>query len=154
MGEKFPTVELTQLQINPTDATGSVPANQCLPCTEATPQANDPDADNYCDPSNSFMAWDFSDDSATTSPVSSSSTSLWFKAGKCGTSMDISDDGTIAEFKTDIGKPAIIDSATGIVTEATLLETDITCQYPSTIAGIPMDPEMKVVADASQVDEK
>ena len=153
MAEKFPTVELTQLQIDPTDATGSVPDNQCLPCTKETPQANNPDTtDTYCDQSNSFMAWDFNDNSATPSPVSSSSTSLWFKAGKCGTSMEISTDGTKAIFKTDIGKPAIITE--GIVTEATLLETDITCEYPSTIAGIPMDPNMQIVADASQVDDK
>ena len=59
-----------------------------------------------------------------------------------------------AIFKTDIGKPAEVDSATGIVTETTLLETDITCEYPSTISGIPMDPGMEVVADASQDSDK
>ena len=38
LNAKFPTVALTQLQINPTDATGNIPANQCLPCIKASPQ--------------------------------------------------------------------------------------------------------------------
>ena len=141
MDEKFPNVELTELQINPTDAQGTVPTNQCLPCTDTT----------NCNTENNFMGYDFTIP-GNKSPVTSTTTSLFFKAGQCGTSMKMSDDGSLAIFKTDIGKPAeIID---GIVVEPTLLETDITCSYPSTISGIPMDPGMTVVADASQDTDK
>ena len=144
MDEKFPNVELTELQINPTDAQGTVPTNQCLPCTDADPVTN-------CNTENNFMGYDFTIP-GNKSPVTSTTTSLFFKAGQCGTSMEMNDDGSLAIFKTDIGKPAeIID---GIVVEPTLLETDITCSYPSTISGIPMDPGMTVVADASQNSEK
>jgi len=146
LDEKFEFVEITELQINPTDAVGVVPANQCLPCT------NPP-----CSESTTFMAYDFNDDSLTAAQkiaVSDSTTTLFFKAGQCGTSMDISDDKTKAIFKTDIGKPAEVDATTGIVTETTLLETDITCEYPSTISDIEMDPGMSVIADASQDSDK
>ena len=100
------------------------------------------------------MGYDFTADPVVASPVSSTTTSLFFKAGHCGTSMAISADGTTAVFKTDIGKPAEVDATTGIVTETTLLETDITCEYPSTISGIEMDPGMSVIADASQDSDK
>ena len=154
MLEKFPTVKITQLQINPTDAQGVIPSTQCLPCTKANPQANDADtAATYCNPADYFMDWDFGDSSIQGSSVSDSSDSLWFKAGQRGTSM--STDGNTATFTTDIGKPAYIDPTTGIVTEATLLETDITCSYPSTISGIQMGPDgMSVVADAMQQSDK
>ena len=142
MEEKFKYVEIPELQINPTDALGVVPATQCLPCT------NPP-----CSESNTFMAYDFNDDSLTAAQkiaVSDSTTTLFFKAGQCGTSMRI--DGANAIFETDIGKPA--EKINGIVVEPTLLETDITCAYPATIAGISMDPGMTVIADASQDDDK
>merc|ERR1712176_87720 len=145
--EKFPFVALTDLQINPTDAAGNTPSTQCLPCTD-----NDPE--NNCNTEDNFMGYDFTADPVVASPVSSATTSLFFKAGHCGTSMDISADGTKAIFKTDIGKPAEVDATTGIVTETTLLETDITCEYPSTISGIEMDPGMDVIADASQDSDK
>ena len=144
MDEKFPNVELTELQINPTDAQGTVPTNQCLPCTDADPVAN-------CNTEANFMGYDFTID-ANASPVSSATTSLFFKAGQCGTSMTTSAGGTVATFSTDIGKPA--EKINGIVVEPTLLETDITCSYPSTISGIQMDPGMSVIADASQESDK
>ena len=147
--EKFPFVSLTELQINPTDAAGNVPEDangnslQCLPCT------NPP-----CSQSANFMAYDFSVANTTVVAVDDNSASLFFKAGQCGTSMTISTDKTKAIFKTDIGKPAEVDANTGIVTETTLLETDITCEYPSTISGIEMHPGMEVIADASQDSDK
>ena len=142
MDEKFEHVEITELQINPTDALGVVPANQCLPCTSPP-----------CSESINFMAYDFNDDSLTTAQkiaVSDSTTTLYFKAGQCGTSMRI--DGANAIFETDIGKPA--EKINGIVVEPTLLETDITCAYPATIDDIAMDPGMTVLADAVQENDK
>lgn len=62
-----------------------------------------------------------------------------------------------ATFSTEIGKPAtVVTLASGatIVTEATILETDITCQYPDTISGVDMDPSMTIVADAAQASDK
>merc|ERR1712113_1246284 len=79
-------------------------------------------------------------------------TSLFFKAGSCGTSLDTTTDPTKAIFKTDIGKPAVV--VDGIVTEKTILETDIICEYPSIISDIDMDPGMQIVADAAQAEEK
>ena len=145
MTEKFPNVALTELQINPTDAQGTVPNNQCLPCTDSDPETN-------CNTEDNFLGYDFTADPLTALPVSSTTTSLWFKAGQCGTSMTVSADGATATFQTDIGKPA--EKINGIVVEPTLLETDITCSYPSTISGIPMDPGMSVIADASQDSDK
>jgi hypothetical protein len=145
--EKFPFVALTDLQINPTDAAGNTPSTQCLPCTDSDPE-------NNCNTEDNFMGYDFTADPVVASPVSSSTTSLFFKAGHCGTSMQISADGATAVFKTDIGKPAEVDATTGIVTETTLLETDITCEYPSTISDIEMDAGMSVIADASQDSDK
>jgi hypothetical protein len=147
--EKFPFVSITELQINPTDAAGNVPEDangnslQCLPCTTLP-----------CSESANFMAYDFWDANPTAVAVDDNSASLFFKAGQCGTSMTISADETKAIFKTDIGKPAEVDATTGIVTETTLLETDITCEYPSTISDIAMDPGMSVIADASQDSDK
>ena len=145
MTEKFPNVALTELQINPTDAQGTVPNNQCLPCIDSNPESN-------CNTADNFMGYDFTADPVVASAVSSTTTSLWFKAGQCGTSMSVSADGATATFQTDIGKPA--EKINGIVVEPTLLETDITCSYPSTISGIPMDPNFNVVADASQDSDK
>jgi hypothetical protein len=142
LDEKFEHVEITELQINPTDALGVVPANQCLPCTSPP-----------CSESTNFMAYDFNDDSLTAAQkiaVSDSTTTLYFKAGQCGTSMRI--DGANAIFETDIGKPA--EKINGIVVEPTLLETDITCAYPATIDDIAMDPGMTVLADAVQESDK
>ena len=153
LDDNFPGVKLTELQILPTGADGTAPTGQCLPCTKANAQATDDQAaTTYCNPAESFFAFDYADSSATAAPVADdgTTTSLFFKAGKCGTSpMTFSADGTKAIFATTIGKPAAIDSTTGIITEPTLLATDITCSYPSTISGLPMDPGMSVVADAS-----
>ena len=159
LDENFSGVKLTELQILPTGADGTAPAGQCLPCTKANPQATDDQASTtYCDPAASFFAFDYDDTSATAAPVTDDATvttSLFFKAGNCGTSpMTFSADGTKAIFATTIGKPAAIDSTTGIITEPTLLATDITCSYPSTISGLPMDPGMSVVADASADTDK
>merc|ERR1712168_1008993 len=59
-----------------------------------------------------------------------------------------------ATFTTAIGKPATVDSTTGIVTQATIMATDITCEYPDTIPGVDMDPSMTIVADAAQASDK
>merc|ERR1712176_1319924 len=155
----FPGVKLTELQILPTGADGTAPTGQCLPCTKANAQTTDANTDaTYCDPAASFFAFDYADTGATVAAVTddaTATTSLFFKAGNCGTSpMTFSDDGTKAIFATTIGKPAAIDSTTGIVTQPTLLATDITCSYPSTISGLPMDPGMSVVADASADTDK
>ena len=155
----FPGVKLTELQILPTGADGNAPTGQCLPCTKANAQTTDANTGaTYCDPAASFFAFDYADTGATAAAVTddaTATTSLFFKAGNCGTSpMTFSNDGTKAIFATTIGKPAAIDSTTGIVTEPTLLATDITCSYPSTISGLPMDPGMSVVADASADTDK
>ena len=157
--EKFSGVKLTELQIDPTGADGTAPGTQCLPCTIATAQTTDANtAATYCDPAKSFFAFDYADAGATAAAVTDDAlvtTSLFFKAGNCGTSpMTISDDGTKAIFSTSIGKPATLDATTGIVTEPTLLATEITCSYPSTISGLPMDPGMTVVADAAADTDK
>ena len=158
LDDNFPGVKLTKLQILPTGADGTAPAGQCLPCTKANPQATDDQASTtYCDPAASFFAFDYDDTSATAAPVTddaTATTSLFFKAGNCGTSpMTFSADGTKAIFATTIGKPAVLGTD-GIVTQPTLLATDITCSYPSTISGLPMDPGMSVVADASADTDK
>ena len=159
LDDNFPDLKLTDLQIQPTGADGTVPSGQCLPCTKANAQATDDGtAATYCDPTEHFFAFDYSEDSPVAAPVTddaAATTKLWFKAGNCGTSpMTFSDDGTKAIFATTIGKPAVIDSTTGIVTQPTLVATDITCSYPSTISGLPMDPGMSVVADASADTDK
>ena len=146
----FPEVKLTELQILPTGADGVAPAGQCLPCKLAN---------GSCNPATSFFAFDYTDTSATAAAVTDDAaitTKLFFKAGNCGTTpMTISDDGTQAIFSTSIGKPAVIaDSSLGIITEPTLVATDITCSYPSTISGFPMDPGMSVVADAAADTDK
>jgi len=156
--ENFSGVKLTELQILPTGADQKAPADQCLPCIIPSAQTKDSaSTDDYCDPAKKFFAFDYESDSPATAVTDDASvtTSLFFKAGKCGTSpMTISDDGTKAIFSTSIGKPAVVDKDTGIVTKPTLLKTDITCSYPSTISGLPMDPGMSVVADAASATDK
>ena len=76
--ENFEYVAITDLQINPTDATGDVPDTQCLPCTTLP-----------CDTAEHFTAYDFSLDNPTMVGVTDSSTKLYFKAGQCGTTMDV-----------------------------------------------------------------
>ena len=151
--EKFSGVTLTELQLNPTGADGVAPTDQCVACTLAAPQTTDSNtAATYCDPAASFFAFDYDDDTATAAAVTDDgtvTTSLFFKIGNCGTSpFTLSADGSTADFTTSIGKPASLGTD-GIITEATLLATDITCSYPSTISGLPMDPGMTVVADSS-----
>ena len=156
----FPEVKLTELQILPTGVDGTPPSGQCLPCKLANAQTTTAtDTATYCDPAASFFAFDYTDTSATAAAVTDDAaitTKLFFKAGNCGTTpMTISDDGTQAIFSTSIGKPAVIaDSSLGIITEPTLVATDITCSYPSTISGFPMDPGMSVVADDSADTDK
>ena len=76
--DKFPYVAITDLQINPTDATGDVPDTQCLPCTTLP-----------CNTEDHFTAYDFSVDNPTEVGVTDSSTKLYFKAGQCGTTMNV-----------------------------------------------------------------
>ena len=156
--EKYSGVTLTQLQLNPTGADDVAPSDQCLPCTLAAPQTTDSDsAATYCDPTKKFFGFDFTADPAVTPAAvknDGTTSSLFFKIGSCGTStFTLSADGTTADFTTSIGKPASLGTD-GIVTAPTLLATDITCSYPSTISGLPMDPGMTVVADAAADNDK
>ena len=148
MSENFPEVKLTELQINPTGADGVTPPDQCLPCILEDAQTNDSETTaTYCDPSTSFFAFDFSDPTATPVPVTNDATSLFFKIGNCGTrQMTISPDETKAEFTTSIGKPVTVHT-NGVITEPTLLATDIACSYPRDITGLSID--LTVVPDGA-----
>ena len=129
MEEKFPNVKLTDLRINPTLDDGITPADQCSPCTSAPADFTDDAATNYCDPNSSFFAYDFidvsADDGTAVTDDASVTTSLFFKAGNCGTLFDT--DNTLTS--TSIGKSAF--STDKITTAALLLGTGITCEYPS-----------------------
>ena len=140
--ENFPGVMLTELQISPTGADGVAPSDQCLPCILENAQTNDSDTTaTYCDPSTSFFAFDFTDSAATPTPVTDDATvttNLFFKIGYCGTlPMTISADGTKAKFTTLIGKPVTVYN-NSIITEPTLLATEITCSYQRTITDLSM----------------
>lgn len=126
MEKQFPNIKLTDLRINPTLDDGNTPADQCSPCTSA--DFTDDAVSNNCDPNSSIFAYDFMDVSTDVTAVTddvSVTTSLFFKAGNCGTSFGA--DGTLTS--TSIGKSAVITD--DITTAAILLGTGITCEYQS-----------------------
>ena len=150
MTERYPAVKVTELKISKTGAT------ECSSCTDANPQWTDPNAADYCSPAGKFGAYDFLDKNLTPVPVLPNSPNLWFKAGNCGSSMEIVDiSGTkYARFATTIYKPPTIDPVTQIVSQRTILATDISCEYPRDVAGVDMFPDANVVLDGSNDGEK
>ena len=119
--------------------------NNCDACTGANPPAD-------CEQSANFYAYDFQDSGSLPVPVTAASPSIWFKAGECGSSMDAT--GSMAEFQTKIFKPMTVDQATQIVSQKTILPTDIICEYPKEIVGIRLDSDANIQADGSTDEEK
>ena len=138
--QRYPDVKITDLIIGQDPDS---PSTQCDACTDSDPSAN-------CQSSDNFYAYDFQDPSPLPVPVTNASPSIWFKAGECGSSMDAVDDK--AEFQTKIFKP--VTNVNGIVSQRTILATDITCKYPDAIEGINMDPGANIQADGSSDVEK
>ena len=144
--ERYPDVKVTELVISETQT------SECRACTENNPQWTDPNAPNYCDPAAKFGAYNFLE--ATTGvAVSPTSPNLWFKAGYCGSTMDIINDLT-AQFHTTFYKPPTIDAATQIVSQRTIIATDITCDYSREIINFDMLPNANIVADGGNQGEK
>ena len=146
--ERYPDVKVTELIISETQT------SECRACTDANPQWKFPGED-YCDPAAKFGAYKFNDDSITPIPVEVTSKNLWFKAGYCGSTMDIIDAVT-AQFETEIYKPLTIDPATQIVSQRTIIAatSDITCDYPREIINFNMNPNQNIVADVGNQGEK
>jgi len=150
LGERYPDVKVTELIISKTGAT------ECKSCTDASPQWIDPLAPDYCNPEEKFAAYDYLDLSLTPGPVTVTSPNLWFKAGNCGSSMEIVEISGIkhAKFATTIYKPPTIDPVTSIVSQRTILATDIVCDYPRDVNGVDMFPNAIIVVDGSNQGEK
>ena len=146
MTEKFPDVKVTELIISKTGAP------ECKSCIAADPQTTDSTASDYCNPKENFFAYDYLDTSQDNVPVTTGSTDIWFKAGECGSSMDTT--GSMAEFQTKIFKPMTVDRATQIVSQKTILPTDIICKYPKEIVGLVIDSGANILADDSTDEEK
>ena len=138
--QRYPDVKITELKIGQDP---DAPSTQCDACTDSDPSVN-------CQSSENFYGYDFQDPDTLPVPVTNASPSIWFKAGECGSSMYAVDDK--AEFKTKIFKP--VTDVNGIVSQRTILATDITCKYPDSIEGINMDPGANIQADGSSSDEK
>ena len=115
MEERYPDVKVTDLVISKTGAT------ECKSCTDANPQWTNSAAPDYCDPAAKFFEFDYLDPAAIAGPVTITSPNLWFKAGNCGSSMEIVDIGgtEYAQFETTIYKPLTIDPVTQIVSQRT-----------------------------------
>jgi len=140
--ERYPAVKPTELIISQTGPTS------CTACTFAQPTTQIPTDPEYCNPQAKFTAYDFrfrpepnaTDYGAVT--YSDSGTpkyqSLWFKAGNCGSSMEI--EGEEAVFETTIYKPPVIDPTTQIVSTRTIIATEIICKYPRELTGYEMVP--------------
>ena len=67
--------------------------------------------------------------------------------------MDIIDDLT-AQFHTTFYKPLTVDAATQIVSQRTIIATDITCDYPREIINFDMLQNPNIVADGGNQGEK
>ena len=150
MGERYPDVKVTELIISKTGAT------ECKSCTDNSPQWTDPNAADYCNPEEKFAAYDYLDSDLTPGPVTVTSPNLWFKASNCGSSMEIVEISGIkhAKFATTIYKPPTIDPVTSIVSQRTILATDIVCDYPRDVNGVDMFPNANIVIDGSNPAEK
>ena len=149
MAKRYPDVKVTELIISKTGAT------ECKSCTAPDPQTTDPMASDYCNPEEKFFAYDFLS-AQSPSPVDVNSPNLWFKAGNCGSSMEIVDKSGIsyAQFATTIFKPPTIDDATQIISQRTILATNITCDYPAEISDIDLDSGSVIQADGANQGEK
>ena len=146
--ERYPDVEVTELIISKTGA------SECRACTDANPQWDVPTDPDYCDPAAKFGAYNFLEATAGSGfPVVPTSQNLWFKAGYCGSTMDIINDLT-AQFHTTFYKPPTIDAATQIVSQRTIIATDITCDYSREIINFDMLPNANIVADGGNQGEK
>ena len=150
MAERYPDVKVTELIISKTGAT------ECKSCNVTNPQITDPMASDFCNSTEKFFAYDFLDSVQTPGPVEVNSSNLWFKAGNCGSSMEIVDKSGIsyAQFATTIFKPPSIDIATQIISQKTILATNITCDYPSEISNIDLDSGSIIQVDGSNQGEK
>ena len=147
--ERYPDVDVTELIISETQT------SECRACTDANPQWTDPTQPDYCDPAAKFGAYNFNDDNSTPGPVVPTSQNLWFKAGYCGSTMEIISD-LIARFQTEIYKPLTIDVATQIVSQRTIIAATslLTCDYPREILDFDMFPNAIIVPDGGTQDEK
>ena len=147
--QRYPDVKVTELVIDETGAT------ECRACTDANPQWDDPSAPDYCNPEAKFGAYNFRDSALTPIAVEENSSNLWFKAGYCGSTMDIINDLT-ARFETEIYKPLTIDAATQIVSQRTIIASTskLTCDYPREIIDFDMFPNANIVADGGNQGEK
>ena len=148
--ERYPDVKVTELVISETQT------SECRACTENNPQWTDPNAPNYCDPAAKFGAYNFLEATAGSGfPVVPTSQNLWFKAGYCGSTMDIINELT-AQFQTEIYKPLTVDAATQIVSQRTIIAATslLTCDYPREIINFDMFPNANIVADGGNQGEK
>ena len=147
--ERYPDVKVTELIISETGT------DECRACTDANPQWTDSTQPDYCNPAGKFGAYNFLDSAITPIPVEVTSPNLWFKAGYCGSTMDIIDAIT-ARFQTEIYKPLTVDPATQIVSQRTIIAatSDITCDYPREIIDFDMFPNANIVADGGNQGEK
>ena len=142
MHDRYPDVKITDLIIGDPDRTGTT---QCNACTDSNPETD-------CDPEENFYGYDIQNNTETPVPVTSMSPSIWFKAGECGSAMKTT--ATEAIFQTEILKPPTIDNATQIISQRTILATNITCKYPNEIAGMVVDPGANIQIDGSTDSEK
>ena len=147
--ERYKDVKVTELIISETQTT------ECRACTDANPQWTDPNQPDYCDPAAKFGAYNFIDSTSTPGPVEENSSNLWFKAGNCGSTMDIINELT-AQFQTEIYKPLTVDPATQIVSQRTIIAATslLTCDYPREILDFDMFPNANIVPDGGTQDEK
>ena len=142
MHERYPDVKITDIIIGDPDRTG---ATKCNACADFNPVAD-------CDPEHNFYGYDIQDPTETPVPVTSMSPSIWFKAGECGSAMKTT--ATEAIFQTEILKPLTIDNATQIISQRTILATNITCKYPNEIAGMVVNPGSNIKIDGSTDGDK
>ena len=148
--ERYPDVKVTELIISKTEET------KCNACTDANPQTDRPNDPDYCNPEEKFFAYDYKSVPTQGVPVTDTSSNLWFKAGYCGSTMDIINGLTesFAQFQTTFYKPITVDPATQIVSQRTIIQTNITCDYSRDILDFDMFPNAKIVPDGSSPDEK
>ena len=138
MVENYEGTKLTDLRINPTGT------NKCSPCQSETGLQ-----DNSCDPKNNFFAYNYAEGApaAAVTDDAGETTSLFFKAGNCGTTpVTYSADNQLAYFSTSIGKETI--TTDDVIAGSKSYE--ISCAYQSTIENYAMGQVVKVQNEAVQ----
>jgi len=139
----YPTLSITDIQLSPQGSSTTVGASTCTACTDPT----------TCTAATSFFG-----DADQTVAVTSTTTSIFFNAGSCGTSY--TESGEIFQYQTSIGSAFVID-ANNILTDPQMPETSFTCSYSRDIDGVTVvvdpviinDPTVDIIQDPTPAEE-